>query len=295
MTTFRRSSSLVLICIRSISLCTAISDSRSSMVICNCAFRFSNEYNSLPRFIKILSRRLTCNFNTSWFTISCSLFFVSFPSSTWQDSFSNVNSKMMLFWRFFSVVFDSTVILLCRTSSSTLFTCRSNTLYCFCRSSSIVCSMSIFSFNSFFSSSVRSPFARFTLRSICCTWNSILYRSSCCLKVSWSNWFTFASIFLFCACAPEISASKFASDLRTLNNSWDFKYCSSFNIFISRSNSLKVFSVSVSMSLISLLCFSKSVAISISFCNFNVVFSACTCILLNPSCLSFKLFIKFVF
>mmetsp|Transcript_147240 Transcript_147240/g.257220 ORF Transcript_147240/g.257220 Transcript_147240/m.257220 type:complete len:248 (+) Transcript_147240:1674-2417(+) len=205
-TTRRRSSSMVFICIRSMALWLAISASRSSMVICNWAFRFSMLNSSWPRLLSSRSSRLTCSFSTSWATINPSFCLVSFPSSAWQDSFSSVSSRMTLLSRSRSTVLWSTVILLWRASSRTRFTCRSSTLCCFVRSSSMVWSMLIFSFSSIFSSSVRSPLARLTFRSICCTWNSMLYSSSCCLKVSWSSLETLPSMFLFCACAPEISA-----------------------------------------------------------------------------------------
>mmetsp|Transcript_5128 Transcript_5128/g.9692 ORF Transcript_5128/g.9692 Transcript_5128/m.9692 type:complete len:370 (-) Transcript_5128:597-1706(-) len=110
-------------------------------------------------------------------------------------------------------------------------------------SSRTAASCSIFAFSSRFSSSLRSPPARATLRSSCWRLNSAAYSSSCCRTTLASSSLILCVRFLFWLWPPAISAMRSRSEVRIPNSSWlclnisSFKSVTSFWPRFTRSSS----------------------------------------------------------
>mmetsp|Transcript_40081 Transcript_40081/g.95054 ORF Transcript_40081/g.95054 Transcript_40081/m.95054 type:complete len:438 (-) Transcript_40081:365-1678(-) len=147
------------------------------------------------------------------------------------------------------------------------------------RSSSPVASRTFSSWSTFalsasFSSARYSPWARETLRSICWSWKSALYRCSCCFCESASSWRTLSRRFRSADCAPEISAMRLASSFRRLKSSCDCLNMSCLSAASSFSVTFSAFSCSLLSSVICWALFSRSLLARNSFSRRRFV-SAC--------------------
>mmetsp|Transcript_9124 Transcript_9124/g.17161 ORF Transcript_9124/g.17161 Transcript_9124/m.17161 type:complete len:232 (+) Transcript_9124:841-1536(+) len=183
----------------------SISCRRSSMLIFNWNFRFSKLKTS-----SACAARISRNLFTSRANTSCSTRFFSL-ASIWPFTCRDTIS-----FSSFKVANDSSIrprsvrsaVLRRRAfnkSSSACLTCWSSVPCSALTPSRIAVNFSIRAFKARVSSSLRTPFARLTFRSICCTWNSTLYSSSCCRMTCSSNERIREDRFRSCPCPPEIS------------------------------------------------------------------------------------------
>mmetsp|Transcript_42226 Transcript_42226/g.100136 ORF Transcript_42226/g.100136 Transcript_42226/m.100136 type:complete len:217 (-) Transcript_42226:1402-2052(-) len=176
---------------------TCTSCLRSSIDCLSWYLRFSRLNTSSALRLRIPRSLSSSSLSPSCSTILSS--FALFACSRLRDPLSLMSRiSWICSWSFLlSALTDPLRLRALSRASSTSLTCSVSMLCSVLTPSSCAVSFSIRALSARFSSSVRSPAARCTLRSSCCTWNSALYRSSCCFTTCASCLEMLATRFLF--------------------------------------------------------------------------------------------------
>mmetsp|Transcript_6019 Transcript_6019/g.16025 ORF Transcript_6019/g.16025 Transcript_6019/m.16025 type:complete len:348 (-) Transcript_6019:1047-2090(-) len=211
---------------RSPSLCTSTSCVRSCALIFSWYLRFSRLNTSSACMAKMSRSRRTSSFMTSWSTKAFSLSATAPLTCRTAISTSSFSVRMLSSILALSALSAALALWTCSRSSSLCLTCSSSMECSALTFSSTPVSLEMRAFRALTSSSLRTPPARATLRSICCSWNSTLYSSSCCFTTCSSSEEMRLDRFLFWPWPPLISLIMSRSLVRSSKSLCDLLNCS---------------------------------------------------------------------